>query len=247
MCGRFTLGTSADALREFFPLFDELDWQPRYNIAPSQMVAAVRRLPQADRPKFVRLRWGLVPSWADDPKIGNRLINARSETAADKPAFRAAFRQRRCLILADGFYEWQKAAGQKQPYFIHMTDGKPFAFAGLWEQWNKGNAFESCTILTTDANELLRPLHNRMPVILDRAAWEQWLDPAEQQPARLQAVLQPFPSEAMTAYPVGKQVNSPRFDSKECVLPVEVAMEPAKSKEQVNKKEKEKDFPLFES
>jgi hypothetical protein len=137
---------------------------------------AIRHVPQHALPEIAALRWGLVPHWADDVKIGYRLINARSETAADKPAFRKAFRDRRCLILTDGFYEWQKLDGRKQPYYIRRREGKPFAFAGLWDRWNKGEQpLESCTILTTDANELMRPLHDRMPVILDPADFDRWL------------------------------------------------------------------------
>jgi len=146
MCGRFTLTSSAKVLKDFFPLLDMPEIQPRYNIAPTQPVLAVRHLPQHPRPEIATLRWGLVPHWADDIKIGYSLINARSETAASKPAFREPFRDRRCLILADGFYEWQKVDGRKQPYYIRRKDGKPFAFAGLWDRWRKGDqAVESCT------------------------------------------------------------------------------------------------------
>jgi putative SOS response-associated peptidase YedK len=221
MCGRFTLTAPADVLNQFFPLFDLADVQPRYNIAPTQMVFALRHLPQAARPEFVRLRWGLVPDWADDIKAGYRMINARAETAADKPAFRSAFRQRRCLILADGFYEWQKVDGRKQPHYIRLSDGKPFAFAGLWEYWNKGEEpVQSCTILTTDANELMRAVHDRMPVILDPADYAYWLDPTRHESAELQRLLRPFPSDRLTAYPVGTHVNNARFDDKSCVLPL---------------------------
>src|SRR5262249_35048590 len=160
----------------------------RYNVAPTQTVLAVRQLPQAARPEFVQLRWGLIPSWADDPKIGYSLINARSETAASKPAFRGPFRESRCLIVADGFYEWQKLQGskQKQPYHITLKDGNPFAFAGLYAHWAKGEKpIDSCTILTTDANEMMRPLHDRMPVILDPGSFDKWLDPTQHEPEPL--------------------------------------------------------------
>src|SRR5262249_23720667 len=166
MCGRFTLRSSAHALKEVFPLFDGPDPEPRYNIAPTQEVLAVRQLPQAARPEFVRLRWGLIPHWADDPKVGYRMINARVETAASNPAFRTPFPQSRCLILADGFYEWKKTDGSKQPFYIRLKDDKPFAFAGLYDHWHKGEPIDSCTILTTDANDLMQSLHDRMPVIL---------------------------------------------------------------------------------
>ncbi|MFO0898004.1 MAG: SOS response-associated peptidase [Pirellulales bacterium] len=162
MCGRFTLRqVPHEWVKQLaLPIFS-----PRYNIAPTQQVLAIRQ--REGIREAVELRWGLIPSWADDPKIGNRLINARAETVATKPAFRQAYKRRRCLILADGFYEWQKQGKTKQPYFIHRPDDQPFAFAGLWEWW-KGNVLEiaSCTIITTEANELMRPLHDRMPVIL---------------------------------------------------------------------------------
>jgi putative SOS response-associated peptidase YedK len=149
------------------------------------------------------------------------MINARSESVADKPAFGPAFRQRRCLILADGFYEWQKIDGRKQPHYVRLRDGRPFTFAGLWERWDKGEqALESCTIITTDANELMRPLHDRMPVILDLADYNLWLDPTRHDTAELQRLLRPFPSERLTEYPVGTQVNNARFDDKSCVLPL---------------------------
>jgi putative SOS response-associated peptidase YedK len=221
MCGRFTLTAPAEVLKDLFPLFDMPDLQPRYNIAPTQPVVAVRHLPQAARPEFVRLRWGLVPHWADDLKIGYRLINARADSAAVKPAFRSAVRQRRCLILADGFYEWQKLPDGKQPYRIRLKDGKPFAFAGLWDRWHKeAEPVESCTILTTDANDLMRPLHDRMPVILDRTAFERWLDPTLQDPAEVQALLRPFPSEVLQAYPVSTHVNNAKNEDPACIAPL---------------------------
>src|SRR5262249_30605093 len=223
MCGRFTLAASAHDIKELFPLFDEADPEPQYNIAPTQSVLAARQLPQAARPEFVRLRWGLIPPWADDPKVGYRTINARSESVASKPAFRTPFRESRCLILADGFYEWKKTDGSKQPYYIRMKDGKPFAFAGLYSHWSKGETpIDSCTILTTDANDLVLPLHDRMPVILDPAGLEQWLDPPQHQPEPLQALLRPFPSEPMTAIAISKYVNNPRNEGPECVAPLKV-------------------------
>ncbi len=221
MCGRFTLTASAEALKEVFPLFDGADVRPRYNIAPSQPVLAVRRTTATPRPEFVRLRWGLVPPWAEEVKIGYRLINARAETAADKPAFRSAFRRRRCLILADGFYEWQKLDHGKQPYCIRLSQARPFAFAGLWERWDKdGQSLESCTILTTEANELMRPLHQRMPVILDPADFDNWLDPVPSQPGSLQRLLRPFPSADMIAFPVSTLVNNPANDRPDCQTPL---------------------------
>ena len=172
---------------------------------------------------MVFLHWGLVPSWADDPKIGNRMINARAETAADKPSFRTAMRRRRCLIVADGFYEWETVAKRRQPMFIHMRDGRPFAFAGLWESWEGADhsALESCTILTTSANELVRPIHDRMPAIIAPADYAQWLDPAVQQADAVLPLLHPFPAEEMEAYPVSPRVNSPARDDESCLERVE--------------------------
>jgi putative SOS response-associated peptidase YedK len=167
----------------------------------------------------VLLRWGLIPGWAKDPAIGARLINARAETVAEKPAFRAAFRRRRCLVLADGFYEWQKSAKRKQPFFFHLRDDRPFAFAGLWESWEGGDNshLETCTILTTEPNDLVATVHDRMPVILAPDAHDAWLDPAVEQPDRLTPLLRPYPAEAMDAYPVGPLVNSPTHDGPGCI------------------------------
>jgi putative SOS response-associated peptidase YedK len=218
MCGRFTLTATPEALHQAFPLFEGLDGPPQYNIAPSQNVLAVR-LGSEGRPEAVRLRWGLVPSWADDPKIGYRLINARIETVRTKPAFRSAVKKRHCLVLADGFYEWQKTAGGKQPYHIRLRDGRPFAFAGLWEHWHREEqAIDSCTILTTEANATVRPVHDRMPFILDGGDLECWLDPARG--AEVLQTLRPCPAEALTAIAVGTHVNSPRNNDPACLEPV---------------------------
>jgi putative SOS response-associated peptidase YedK len=169
-----------------------------------------------------RHRWGLIPSWAKDLTIGNQLINAQAETASIKPAFRAAFKKRRCLILADGFFEWKKENRHKQPFHIRLRDGRPFAFAGLWEHWEgtEGKAIESCTILTATPNELLRSLHHRMAVILPSSEYDRWLDPSMQQPDALQPLLRPYPSEEMTAYPVSTVVNNPRNDAPSCIEPL---------------------------
>jgi putative SOS response-associated peptidase YedK len=220
MCGRFTLTKPIPVLAELF-LFPETTHQdPRYNIAPTQAVAAVRALGGPERRELAFLRWGLIPSWANDPAIGHRLINARAETAAQKPAFRSAFRQRRCLVLADGFYEWQRLGSKKQPYYFRMRDGQPFAFAGLWERWeDAGKALETCTLLTTEANELLRPIHERMPVILEPSSYNRWLDPACQQVDLLQPLLRPNRSEDMIGYPVSPLVNNPRNENPKCVEP----------------------------
>jgi len=223
MCGRFTLRAPASVVAEHFAVFDMPPFSPRFNIAPSQPVVVVRLDPQRTPPQMgtANLRWGLIPSWAKDPAIGNRMINARWETAAGKPAFRAAFRRRRCLVAADGFYEWQRTGKQKQPYFIRMHDESPFAFAGLWEAWEgpDHSFIESCTLLTTEPNELIRPIHNRMPVILAAEAYQQWLDPDVQNPDQLAPLLPPYPSKEMVADPVSTYVNSPAHDDPRCIEP----------------------------
>jgi len=164
------------------------------------------------------LHWGLIPFWADDPKVGYSTINARAETVATKPAFRQAFAKRRCLIVADGFYEWQKTNGRKQPFFIHMKDDRPFAFAGLWERWRKNDQeIESCSIVVTEANDVLKPIHDRMPVILSPEDYETWLDPKVEDKKKLQAMLRPFVASEMEAYPISTIVNNPRNDVEKCV------------------------------
>ena len=208
MCGRYTLRTPIETLAERF----EIDEYPSsisasYNIAPTQGVAAV--IAEDGKRKLEMLHWGLIPSWADDPGVGNRMINARAETVAEKPSFRKAFRNHRCLLLADGFYEWQKGADGKQPYYIRMDDGSPFAFAGLWESWQNGREVRSATIITTDANDVVAPIHNRMPVILHPEDYELWLDPDFDEKEPLTTLLKPYPAEAMEAYPVSRRVNSP--------------------------------------
>jgi putative SOS response-associated peptidase YedK len=165
------------------------------------------------------LRWGLIPSWADDPEIGSRMINARSETVAEKPSFRRAFKERRCLIPANGFYEWRKENGGKQPYYFRMKDGRPFAFAGLWESWDRhgGGEIQSCTILTTDANDLVSEIHHRMPVILPQEDYELWLDSTLREPDQLLPLLAPYPTNDMEAYPVSRRVNNPSNNEPGCV------------------------------
>lgn len=213
MCGRYTLRSSGKAVAEVFGLAGEPVLLSRFNIAPTQQVPAVRSA--GNNRQLTMFRWGLVPSWAHDLAIGNRMINARAESAAEKPAFRSAFKHQRCLVVADGFYEWQKAGGNKQPFYIRMRDEKPFAFAGLWEEWKKSDTvLESCTILTTDANDLVKPLHDRMPVILDPKDYDAWL---QDDPTKSGKLLRPFQSEEMTLYPVSTLVNSPRNDGPKCV------------------------------
>jgi putative SOS response-associated peptidase YedK len=223
VCGRFTLRKPGAILAEWFNLPEVPAWAPRYNIAPSQLVATVLRTADESTRRLRVYRWGLIPSWAKDPRIGDRMINAQAETAATKPSFRAAFRRRRCLVLADGFYEWQVLGRRKQPFYVGMRDECPFAFAGLWEHWESqaGEAIDSCTLLTMEPNELIRSFHHRMPVILDKQDYDLWLDPAIQDPETLQPLLRPYPAEAMTAYPVSTLVNNPRNDIPECITPLE--------------------------
>lgn len=222
MCGRFTLITPAEALAEQFQLFEIPSLAPRYNIAPTQPVAVVRQVPGDGQRELVLLRWGLVPFWAKDPGIGARMINARSETVADKPAFRAAFRRRRCLVPADGFYEWQRLERGKQPFYVRLRDEKPFALAGLWEHWEGPDetTVNSCTLLTTEPNDLIRPVHSRMPVILAPKDYDLWLDPGVQKAELLRPLLRPYPSEGMLAYPVSTWVNKPKNDSPRCIEPL---------------------------
>jgi putative SOS response-associated peptidase YedK len=221
MCGRFLLRRSGKVVAEAFGLPEVPELFPHFNIAPGQPVAVVRELPQAQGRQFVYLRWGLIPAWADDPSIGDRMANARAETAATKPSFRSAFRSRRCLVVADGFYEWQRTSGHKQPYFIGLQGGRPFGKAGLWERWEKGDEpVETCTILTTDANELMRPIHERMPVIIPPEQYGLWLDPRCQDTKELAKLLQPYPSKGMLAYRVSTAVNNPKNDAPQCLVAV---------------------------
>jgi putative SOS response-associated peptidase YedK len=222
MCGRFTLTDPDQRLVAQFDLPGIPDLKPRYNIAPTQPVAVVRVAAEGAIREMVLLHWGLIPFWAQDQEIGARLINARAETAAEKPAFRHAFRRRRCLVVADGFYEWQKQDGAKQPYFIRLRDSSPFAFAGLWERWEGPDAavIESCTLLTTEPNDLLGQIHNRMPVILHPEDYGLWLNPGVQQPEQLQPLLHAYPAEEMEAFPVSRRVNSPDNDDARCIEPL---------------------------
>lgn len=225
MCGRFTLTQSGAAIASAFQLEAVPTLTPRYNIAPTQPVLAVRVTPDQPTRQAHLFYWGLIPPWAKDRRLGARLINARSETVMEKPSFRNAFRQRRCLVVADGFYEWGQTPAGKQPYFFYLTaetGRRPFAFAGLWSHWTgaDGSEIESCTILTTQANELLSPIHERMPVILNAADYGIWLDPTESASDRLLSLLRPFPADAMQCHPVGGRVNNPRHDDPACIDPI---------------------------
>ena len=223
MCGRFTLRTPIKAVARAFDLAPNVlerdgNWRPRFNVAPSQEIAAIRRDAKGSARQVAWLQWGLIPSWADVPTTGYRMINARAETVATRRAFRDAFRRRRCLVPADGFYEWKHGAKPKQPYYIRLEDDRPFAFAGLWECWHRGNVeIQSCTIITTEANELVAELHDRMPLILDPHDYDAWLDPGAEDARRLEPLLAPYPAERMTAYPVSMAVNSPRHDGPACI------------------------------
>jgi len=221
MCGRFTLTLDPAELEDAFGgyVFPS-QFAPRYNIAPSQPVLAI---PNSNEKKADFFQWGLIPSWAKDPSIGNKLINARGETLAEKPSFRGGFKYKRCLILADGFFEWKSEPGSKTktPYFIYMKDHQPFAFAGLWDVWQSpdGGSLRSCTIVTTEPNELMKSLHNRMPVILNREDYRDWLDPAPRAPDSLRHLIKPYSPENMAAHPVSSLVNRPGNDSPELLAP----------------------------
>jgi len=223
MCGRFTLTASGQALADEFELADVPELAPRYNIAPSQDVAVVLLDPQRTQHVLRSMRWGLVPHWAKDPAVGNRMINARAESAADKPAYRTPFRKRRCLLPATGFFEWKRIGAAKQPMLLRRRDGRPFAFAGLWDRWRppEGDAVESCTILTTEPNDLVVEVHDRMPVILPPEAYEPWLDPGIHELADLQPLLVPCDASEMIAHPVSRHVNAPAHDDPDCIEPVD--------------------------
>jgi putative SOS response-associated peptidase YedK len=222
MCGRFTLMVNPAEAQETFTEYTFPErFAPRFNIAPTQPVLVIPNDDQNTADFFI---WGLIPMWAKDPSIGSRLINARGETLEEKPAFRGSLKHKRCLILADGFYEWKGAPGRKtkNPFFIHMKDRKPFAFAGLWDSWNgpDGSQVKSCAIITTLPNELITIIHNRMPAILHPRDYAKWLDPSSQTPDQLKPLIKPFPAEMMNAYPVSTLVNTPSNDTPELILPV---------------------------
>lgn len=232
MCGRFTLRTpAAEIARQLgLPLGGEL--APRFNIAPSQPVATVRASDGAAGRELAMLVWGLIAPWATDASTGTRPINARAETAQRLPMFRHAFRHRRCLVLADGFYEWQRARRRKQPFHIRLQNGAPFAMAGLWERWQPGpRQIDSCTILTTTANTLVAAVHDRMPVILHPADYDRWLDPQATEPAAIESLLVPYPSEDMEAVTVSDWVNVASHEGPRCLAPGGPAADPQRSLE----------------
>ncbi len=219
MCGRYAFFSPAEAVKRIFALDDAPELEPRYNIAPTQSVASVRAGEEGAR-AFAMLHWGLIPKWAKERAIGNRMINARSESLAEKPSFRDAFRKRRCLVLADGWYEWQVTPDGKQPWFIRRKEARPLAFAGLWERWKDptdGRQLESCTIVTTDATESIKKIHERMPVVLAEADWDRWLDTAFSDTDKLSELLCPFEPKALEAWPVSRQVNAPKNQGPELI------------------------------
>jgi len=223
MCGRYTVRATWQEIIQLFHVTQAqaVEWMPRYNIAPTQDVPIVRA--NGATRELRRVRWGLIPAWAKDEKMGSRMINARAETIAEKPSFRTAFRRRRCLVVTDGFYEWKTMGKTKQPYFIQRADQQPFAFAGLWEQWwgppeqRRIEPLETCTIITTDANPFMAPLHDRMPVILSAADYEPWLKADHPDVDELPRLLQPYPVDDLQMYPVSTRMNRPQFDDPDCV------------------------------
>jgi putative SOS response-associated peptidase YedK len=222
MCGRFTLHIPPELLAEIFGLLEIPVFPARFNIAPTQAVPVILQTGDG-RNHYAVMRWGLIPSWAKDTSIGSRMINARCETVARKSAFRRAIRYSRCIVPASGFYEWREEGGKKAPLYVRRKDGSPICFAGLWDYWKsrERDAVDSCTILTTSSNELIAPLHNRMPVILLPEAFPLWLDPETTDPERLNALFHPFPADLMEMWPVPPLVNSPRNDSPELIAPLE--------------------------
>jgi len=224
MCGRFTNKAKPEQIKKEFKIGNKNPnlYQPRYNIAPSQMIEVVFE-PENER-ILSPLKWGLVPHWAKDAEIGNRMINARAETLTEKPSFREAFKSRRCIIPASGFYEWQKkSTGAKQPFYFYLKDKEVFGFAGLWEEWidkQTGEALETCTIITTEANEVLKPVHDRMPVILKPEVYDDWLDEKMKDERKMEELLIPYPAGEMTSHAVSKSVNIPDSDSDELIRPL---------------------------
>jgi putative SOS response-associated peptidase YedK len=203
MCGRFALNENPAKLAEHFKLSGMADFSPSWNIAPSILICSITA-DQSESRHLRLMKWGLIPFWAKDAAIGNKLANARGETVAEKPSFRSAFKSRRCIIPASGFYEWKTEKGVKQPWYVSLKSGEPMAFAGLWDTWND---IETCCIITTAANELMLPIHDRMPVILDADQWEVWLSPRESLADHLQPIIHPHDAGSMQAWPVTRELN----------------------------------------
>ena len=224
MCGRYRLSRRKQLVEEYFDTpSDDMEWTPRYNIAPTQPVPVIRQNPKEPRRELSLMRWGLIPSWAKDSSIAGQMINARSETAATKPAFRDPLTNRRCLVPADGFYEWKRSGKARQPYCFEVNDGELFAFAGLWDRWKDpgGQWVKSCSILTTTPNAVTSPVHDRMPVILDRADYDLWLDPGMTNAGAVSDMLKPYDARIMRCYPVSSRVNHVANDDAECSTPIE--------------------------
>jgi putative SOS response-associated peptidase YedK len=226
VCGRYRLSRRKQVIEEYFwsaPWDD--DWNPRFNVAPTQRVPVIRQHPKEPVRQISLMKWGLIPHWAKDPSIATNTINAKSETAADKPAFRDPIKFRRCLIPADGFYEWKRTGGAKQPFCFEVNDGELYAFAGIWDGWKnaEGQWIKTCSILTTTPNAVTSTVHNRMPVILDRDSYDVWLDPAMQNVEAISELLKPFDAQLMRSYPVSNRVNHVGNDDEECSRPVEHA------------------------
>ena len=228
MCGRYRLSRRKQIIAEHFDaISDSDDWVPRYNIAPTQSVPVIRQHPTEPTRQLSQMRWGLIPSWSKDASAAAKMINARSETAHTLPVFRDAMKHRRCLVPADGFYEWKRSETVKQPYCFEVNEGKLFAFAGLWEGWKDptGAWIKSCTILTTTPNAVTSAVHDRMPVILDASDYDLWLDPGMKDGAVVSELLNPFDASAMHCYPVSSRVNNVLNDDEECSKPIEREIE----------------------
>ncbi len=218
MCGRFTLSSKARILAEYFGIELQYELKPRYNIAPSQEILVIRQLPES-KPDFCLMRWGLVPCWQKEEEIGTKWINARCESIHEKPLFKKLFQQKRCLIIADGFYEWQATHRLKIPYFINKKDHQPFAIAGLWDHWEnkEGKSIDSCLLLTTDANPEVKSIHHRMPVILQKAQYSTWLNQENTKIEMLKSLLRPYLPQDLISHQVSTYVNSPKNDTTQCV------------------------------
>ncbi len=227
MCGRFTMTLTLQEVAEIIKITEEIDMNPRYNIAPIQDVPVIVNEEQNGQKHLKMFQWGLIPYWSKDPAIGNKMINARAETIDTKTSFKHCFQRQRCLILADGFYEWKREGKSKIPYRFMLDDRRLFGFAGIWDTWKSpdGQAINTCSIITTSPNQLMSSFHDRMPVILEQDKEETWLDPSRNDTEYLKALLVPYPTELMKAYRVSSFVNSPKYDTIECIQPIN---EPAK-------------------
>jgi putative SOS response-associated peptidase YedK len=231
MCGRYRLSRRKQIVDEYFASDSgEQEWSPRYNIAPTQPVPIIRQHPKEPIRELSLVRWGLIPSWAKDPSVAATMINARSETASAKPAFRDALQSRRCLIPADAFYEWQKTVKAKQPYCFEVDEGKLFAFAGIWDRWKdaSGTTVETCSILTTTPNPVTSAVHDRMPVILDPDSYDLWLDPGMRDVSMASELLKPYNARLMRCYPISTRINHVANDDEACSTPVELAQTQAR-------------------